>query len=187
VIEWLLRHTLPFLLMVLMVRWVLRPRFGKRGVVEVLVINAIGDMASHAAFEEGHPLLSGIGAVGLWVIYGAVLAWLVYRSRHVGGFVGYFPYTETVVQDGAVDAAAMSRLRMSRRELDFELRKQGFSDVSQVTSAWVEPDGALSVRPAQSTTAEIRRMAEEVQALRAELAALRSDWRGERGTAPTAD
>jgi uncharacterized membrane protein YcaP (DUF421 family) len=187
VIVWLLRHTLPFLLLVLMVRWVLRPRFGKRGVVEVLVINAIGDMASHAAFAEGHPLLSGLGAVGLWVMYGAVLAWLVYRSRRVGGFVGYFPCTETVVHDGAVDAAAMSRLRMSRRELDFELRKQGLSDVSQVTSAWVEPDGSLSVRPAQGTTEEIRRMTEELRAMRAELAALRSDWSGERVTAPVTD
>ncbi|MDF2626734.1 MAG: hypothetical protein K0R39_565 [Symbiobacteriaceae bacterium] len=173
IVEWVLRHTLPFLLLVMLVRWVLRPAFGKRGVVEVLMVNAIGDMASHAAFEEGHPLTSGLGAVALWVLFGGLIAWVVSKSARVGAFLGYFPEPVEVIRDGTVNKEAMGHLRMSRGDLSSELRKQGVEDASQVELAMVEPDGALAVRQSNSTGAELQRLVAEIAALRAEVAALR--------------
>lgn len=175
VLEWILRHTLPFLVLILLVRWVLRPGFGKRGVVEVLMVNAIGDMASHAAFEEGHPLPSGLGAVAIWLLFGGLVAWVASRSPKVGGFLGYFPEAVEVVCDGAPNPRAMRRLRMNRGDLASELRKQGVTDVSQVELAMVEPDGTLAVRQADTTSTELKRLADEIAALRAEVAALRGD------------
>lgn len=68
VADWLLHNLAPFLVLALMVRWVMRPRFGKRGPVEILMLNAVGDLASHAAFEEQHPQLRGVGSVALWLM-----------------------------------------------------------------------------------------------------------------------
>ncbi|HYF90858.1 MAG TPA: YetF domain-containing protein [Symbiobacteriaceae bacterium] len=174
--EWLLRHTLPFLLIVLLVRWLVWPRFGKNGVVELLLINAVGDLAAHAAFEEQHPLLSGLGGILLWLLMVAGMGAVISRSRAARRWLGYFDQPVEIVRDGRTDDEAMRSQRVSREELESELRQQSLHDLAGVRSVTVEPDGAMAVSPGgQDTGQELRRLADELAALRLEIQELRKE------------
>lgn len=172
-VRWLMHNTLPFLLMIVLARWLVRQRFGKRGVVELFMVNAVGDLAAHAAFEQDHPIYAGLGAILLWLAMAAAVAIAFGRSKSVAGWLGYFPEPVEVVNNGTADQKSMRHLRMSMDELESELRKQGISDLNQVRSARVEPDGAVVVVRKESDAENLRRIAEELAALRAEVAKLR--------------
>lgn len=168
-VDWLIRHTVPYALIVFLVRWMIRPRFGKRGVVEAFLINAVGDLVAHAAFEEQHPMLPGLGGIVLWMAFVAMTGYIISRNRTVGMFLGYHQDAVEIVRDGVVDEAGMRRSRVSRVELTSELRKQGVTDLGQVRSVMVEPDGGMSILQKDATAQNLQMVLEELKALRAEV------------------
>lgn len=171
--EWLLRNTAPFVVIVVLTRWVLPPRLGKNGVVEVLFLNAIGDLVAHAAFEEQHPLVTGLGSIALWVLLAAAVGYLYRRGPGAGRWVGYFGDSVPVVQNGRPEEAGLRRARAGMAAVESELRKQGISKVEQVRSATVEPDGSIAVVQENGTAERLDRIEALLTALRAEVGDLR--------------
>lgn len=170
--DWLLRNILPFVLLVGTVHWLLRPRFGKLGVVELFLTNVLGDLVAHAAFEVDHPLVAGLGSILLWLVLAAVLQLLAGRSRRWRPFIGYFAEPVEVVTNGKPDPAAMRRVRISLGEVETALRQHGVRGLSEARSVVVEPDGALSVQQAKESAAELQRLAAALEELTVQVKAL---------------
>jgi uncharacterized membrane protein YcaP (DUF421 family) len=168
-VEWLLRTLLPFVVMVLVVHWLLRPRFGKRGVVELLILNALGDLAAHAAFEKQHPLVSGLGILCVWILLAAGAAYAFSRGPGAGRLFGYYSESVEIVRAGVPDVKAMNRLGVCLAEVESELRKQGIQGMAQVASARVEPDGSMAIRQIDDTASRLDQIARQLEALSAQV------------------
>jgi uncharacterized membrane protein YcaP (DUF421 family) len=173
VVEWLLRNTMPFVIIAVLTRWVLPPRLGKNGVVEVLFLNTIGDLVAHSAFEEQHSLVTGLGSIALWVLFAGAAAYLYRRGPGAGRFVGYFSESVLLVRNGKPEESGLKRTRIAVAELESELRKQGIDQVGQVKSATVEPDGSIAVVEKDGTTVRLERIEALLTALQAEVGELR--------------
>lgn len=168
-VAWILRNTLPFLVAALLVRMLLRRQFGKHGVIELLLINAVGDLMAHSAFEEQHPLWSGIGSIAWWLVMVAVALILLHRAPGAAPWLGYFTGPVDVVRNGVPIPEAMRRHRLSQEQLESELRKQGIDDLAGVRRATLESDGSLAVLQSDSTARELQRIADALEAIRADL------------------
>ncbi|HWI66234.1 MAG TPA: YetF domain-containing protein [Symbiobacteriaceae bacterium] len=172
-VEWLIRHTMPYLLLVVLVRWLVRPRFGKRGVVEIFLVNAVGDLVAHAAFEEQHPMIPGLGGIVLWLVFAAVTGYIISRNHKARTWLGYYEQPVEIVRDGVADSETMHKYRVSMVELASELRKQGITDLEQVESVMVEPDGAMAILKRDRNAQDLRQVLDELKALRTEVERLR--------------
>ena len=173
VVEWLLRNTLPFVIIAVLTRWILPPRLGKNGVVEVLFLNTIGDLVAHAAFEEQHSIATGIASIALWVLFAGAAGYLYRLAPGAGRLVGYFGESVTVVRNGRPEQGGLRRTRTATPELESELRKQGVSQIEQVQSATLEPDGSIAVVQKNGTAARLERVEALLAALQAEIGELR--------------
>ena len=156
-LHWMLSNGSTLAVLILSVHWFARRRMGKLGLMDLLMINAIGDLASHTAYETEHPLWHGLASVVLWVAAGSGLGYLSGRWPWLRRF--YYGGTDELLTDGVLHQKRMDQLGIAMEELQFELRKQGLDDLSQARSATLELDGSVSVIKADSTAQELRRLA----------------------------
>lgn len=103
---------------------------------------AVGAVVGRTAVL-GHPnLLTGLVAlVTLFALQG-LFGWA--RGRERGGRL-VNPKPVVVVRDGAVDAAAMRRARLTEDELRFAVRRAGLPGLAAVGLVVLEQNGTLSV------------------------------------------
>jgi uncharacterized membrane protein YcaP (DUF421 family) len=163
--DWLARNVITILLLVILARWVARSRMGKRGLVELMMINAIGDLASHVVFDSEHQLGHGLFSIIFWTVFAGAAAWL---AAHWESFRHwYFGDHHELVRDGVPDPDALKLQRMSQAELDAELRKHGVEGLSEAKTVTLESDGTVSVVKALSTAQELRKLATTLEQLAA--------------------
>jgi uncharacterized membrane protein YcaP (DUF421 family) len=163
VLDWAVRNGATIGLLILLSRWVARNRLGKRGLIELLMINAIGDLASHTVFESQGPFYPGLASILFWTVAATIAAWL--GSRWESFRHWYFGDRHEIIRNGIPDSDAMRLHRLSQAEVDSELRKHGIDALSEVKTATLELDGTMSVIKAQSTAQELRKLATALEAL----------------------
>ncbi|HYG59156.1 MAG TPA: YetF domain-containing protein [Symbiobacteriaceae bacterium] len=160
-VQWAISNVLTLVVLTLAARWLGRRRLGKLGLMDLLMINAIGDLASHTAYEIQHPVMQGLGSIVLWLAVASGMGLLAARWPAFRRF--YYGDAAQVAADGRPDPTAMERLGIPMAELESELRKHGVSQVSDTSSVTLEPDGTLSVIKADATAQELRRLALALQ------------------------
>ncbi|MGE5675573.1 MAG: DUF421 domain-containing protein [Mycobacterium leprae] len=165
--EWLVRNGVVFVLLLLLSRFVARPRLGKRGLIDVVMVNAIGDLAAHTVFETQHPMLPGLASVGIWMLVLAGIAVVTSRWPSLERY--YLRPPVRVVQDGRSDAQALLSVGISRSQLESELRSYGLESLDQVKEATAEPDGSISVIEEFDAATELRRLSNALAALAAQI------------------
>ena len=83
-----------------------------------------------------------VGAAGLFVLNG-VVAYLLFRSRRAQTIVSGRP--AALVRNGVIDRRALRRERFTLEDLKIALQDAGVTDVAEVRSADLEPNGQLLV------------------------------------------
>lgn len=142
-LELVVRGTLVYWLLFLIFRFILRRDVGAVGIADILLLVIIAD-ASQSAMAGGYTTV-GEGAVLVLTIVGWnwLLDWLSFRFLAVRRFTE--PRKLTLVQRGVPQLRNLRREYITMDELQSKLREQGIEKMTDVKSAFLEPDGQISV------------------------------------------
>ena len=141
--EVILRGTLMYLALFIILRFIGRRQAGHFGPADLLVIVMIADAAQNGLGKDYQSVTEGIVLVMTIVAWEYLLDWLAWRFPLVRPYLK--PPALTLVKDGRVISAAMRKEMISEDELEGQLREQGVEDVTSVKLARLEGDGRLSV------------------------------------------
>ncbi|MGH8147895.1 MAG: DUF421 domain-containing protein [Rhodanobacteraceae bacterium] len=142
-LEILIRGTIMFWFLFLLLRFVLRRDTGSAGISGILFIVLLGDAAQNAMIGQGHTVADGGLLIATLAAWNLLLDWLGLRV----GFVARLTEAPPVllVRNGHVIARNMRRELVTREEVDAGLRKQGLETFDRVKAMYLEGDGSFSV------------------------------------------
>ena len=151
--ELCLRGTLMYWFLFLVFRFALRRDVGAIGVADVLLLVLIADAAQNAMAGGYESVTDGVILVSTIVGWNWLLDWAAFRFPAVRRLVEAPPLR--LIHHGRVMRANLRRELMTMDELRSKLREQGVNDMAEVTSAFMEPDGQISIvkRPGQADAA----------------------------------
>jgi uncharacterized membrane protein YcaP (DUF421 family) len=142
-LELVLRGTLMYLGLVLVMRFLLRRDMGSVSTPDLLFIVLVADAAQNAMAGGYKSLADGAVLVGTLVGWNMALDWLVYRSRAARRLLT--PPSLPLVIDGRLVRANMKKEWITREELESRLREAGIDDVALVHRAVLESSGELGI------------------------------------------
>jgi uncharacterized membrane protein YcaP (DUF421 family) len=153
VLEILIRGTVTYLAILIMLRLVGRRETGTVGITNLLTIVLLADAAQNAMAGEYTSIPDGVLLVGTIVFWSWFIDWAKFYSPRFARLVE--PPPLTLVKDGRMIRRNMRVEMITEDELMSQLRLQGVDDLAQVKRAHIESDGRISVvqrdgRPASS-------------------------------------
>lgn len=145
IVELVVRGTVTFLALLMLLRIVGQREAGGLGVTDLLVVVLVADAASTGMTGDSKTLGDG------FILVVTILAWsvgvdaLAYRFPRVARIVKARP--RLLVDDGELNIRALRRELMTREELLAQLRLHGIEEPEGVHRAYLEPGGMVSVVP----------------------------------------
>ncbi len=141
--ELVIRGTIIYLSLFVLLRVVLRRESGAVGVTYLLVIVLLAEAAQNGMTGSYNSIPEGIVLVMTIVFWAFVLDWLGYRVPRIQRFV--HPKPLPLVKDGELLRNKMRRELITEDELMNQLRLQGLSGLSEVKEAYMESNGRISI------------------------------------------
>ena len=141
--EVMLRGTLMYLALFIILRFIGRRQAGHFGPADLLVIVLIADAAQNGLGKDYQSVTEGVVLVMTIVAWEYLLDWVAWRFPGARSYLK--PPALTLVKDGRVMKAAMRKEMISDDELEGQLREQGVENLASVKLARLEGDGRLSV------------------------------------------
>lgn len=140
--EIIVRGSLMYLGLFVILRFMARRQAGHLGPADLLVIVLIADAAQNGLGKEYQSVTEGLCLVVTIVAWDYIIDWLTYRFpglRHL-----LRPPALTVIRDGRVIEQAMRKELLSMDDLLAQLRQQQIESVEEVKVARLEGDGHFS-------------------------------------------
>lgn len=174
--EKILRPVIVYLFLVVFLRL-----FGKRELAQLnpfdlVVLLSLSNTVQNAMIGDDNSVSGGIiGAFALLAI-NWVLVWVLFRNPRVTAKLEGEP--STLIRNGVVDEAELTRQTLSHEDLISVLNRNGFDDPAEVEVCVLEPNGAFYVKGRTPSGAETERrqmlallndLTTEVKALRSQL------------------
>lgn len=145
IIELILRGSLMYLAIFVLLRVVLKRRSEGVSIPDVLLVVLVADAAQNGMAGEYRSITEGLVLVATILFWNAVLDWMAYLSPHLEKLITPDPLL--LIENGRLCADNMRHELITRSELMSMLRELGIDDISVVTRAHLEPNGKLSVAP----------------------------------------
>jgi uncharacterized membrane protein YcaP (DUF421 family) len=142
-LETIIRGTVVYLVLFLMLRVVLKRESGSVGITDLLVVVLLADAAQNAMSGDYHSIFDGILLVGTILFWSYFLDWLGYRYPRFQRLI--HPPALLLVKDGRMLKQNMRKEFITDDELQAMLRQQGIENLLDVKAAYIEGDGAISV------------------------------------------
>ena len=176
VLEKVLRPVLMYTILIALLRG-----FGKRELAQLnpfdlVVLLMLSTTVQNAIIGEDNTLLGGaIGAVALLTV-NWMLSRATYNMPRLNAALEGSP--ATLIEKGVADMRVMKQEGLTHEELISVLNRNGFNDPSEVDVCILEPNGTFYVKGITPTAFDrqmtdlhesLRRLTEEVQALRGDL------------------
>lgn len=143
VFEIILRGSLIYISLFVLLRVVLKRQAGSLGMTDLLLITLIADASQNAMAGEYRSVPSGIVLVCTIVFWSYAFDWLSYKSPWFNKLVE--PPPLPLIKDGKLLRRNMRHELIREEELMSQLREQGLDDVRKVKEAFMEPDGHISI------------------------------------------
>ncbi len=153
-VELVVRGTVMYLGLVLVVRFLLRRDVGSMSMADILFVVLIADAAQNAMAGEYKSLADGIVLVGTLVTWNVCLDWLAYRSNVIRRVLE--PPALPLIKDGRLLRQNLKKEWITADEVQSKLREAGIDDMKEVRVACLEPSGELSVIRVDSKEPEHR-------------------------------
>ncbi|HEX5594543.1 MAG TPA: YetF domain-containing protein [Micromonosporaceae bacterium] len=142
-LEIILRGSMIYLALYLMLRVLLKRETGTTGVTDLLVIVLIADAAQNGMADDYTTITEGLILVATIVGWAHLLDFLAYRFPWLSRLIQ--PRPLLLVEDGRIIRRHLRRELITEEELYSQLRQQGVDDVSQAHRVYMEADGQFSV------------------------------------------
>ena len=144
ILELVVRGTVMYWFLFLLLRFVMRRDVGAIGIADVLLIVIIADAAQNAMDDGYRTLTEGMILVGTLVLWNVLTNWLNYHSRWFERFSEAPPVL--LVRNGKLLERNLRREMLTHDELMSKLRQQSVERLEEVRWAYMEGDGQISVR-----------------------------------------
>jgi uncharacterized membrane protein YcaP (DUF421 family) len=142
-LEIVLRGTVVYLSIFILLRVVLKRQSGNMGVSDLLVIVLIADAAQNAMASEYKSVPEGLVLVATIVFWSYALDWLNFHVSWVRRLIS--PPPLELIRDGKVNRRHLRQELITIEELKEQLREQGIEDIALVRQACMESDGRISI------------------------------------------
>lgn len=144
-LEIVLRGTLIFVGIYVLMRFVLKRAVGAVGMADVLMIVMIADAAQNGMAAEYQSVTEGMLLVGTLICWNVFIDWLTFRFAWARRVLE--PEPLKLIADGKVIRRNLRQELITFDDLLSELRKHGVDRFEHVRQAWMEADGNISVVP----------------------------------------
>ena len=137
-----LRATVMFAFLFGLLRLMGKRELGQMTSFELVTLVVLGDLIQQAITHNDFSLTGAVLAVLTFAFWGTALGWVSYRWPRAERWIEGAP--RVPVRDGKLIEANMKRDRLTRRELESEMRIAGIGRLNDVAWAILEPEGKIS-------------------------------------------
>lgn len=137
-----LRATAMFFIVFLLLRLLGKRELGQMAPFEIVVLVVMGDLIQQGITHNDFSITGATLAIATFAFWGAVLGWLVYLFPRLKNPLEGEP--RIIVRNGQLLEASLRRDRMTRGEVESEMRLAGIGSLSEVAWAILEPQGKMS-------------------------------------------
>lgn len=137
-----LRATAMFAILFLLLRLMGKRELAEMTPFELVLLIVMGDLIQQGVTHNDFSLTGATLAIGTFAFWSLVLNWVSIKSKRIERLVDGQP--AILVRDGQVLEAAMDRNRLSRAEMESEMRLAGFAHLADVEWAVLETNGKIS-------------------------------------------
>ncbi len=152
ILELVLRGTVTFLALMLLMRLVGQRESGGLGLTDLLLVVLVVDASSAGLTGEASSIGDGLVLVVTLLCWSVALDAVGYRWPRVGRVLKARP--KPLIRDGELDRRVMRREFMTYDEVMSQLRLHGIEDVARVRRAYLEPNGMVSVLLAEASAGD---------------------------------
>jgi uncharacterized membrane protein YcaP (DUF421 family) len=150
----IVRATATYVFLLVLLRVSGKRTVGEGTPFDLVVALVLGDFPDDIIWGEV-PVAQGIVAMGAVMLAHLCVVYASFRSIRFDRLVGSGP--TPIVRNGRSVPQGLRRERMNEGDVDVVLRHHGRPDRREVREALLEPDGELSLRPAESARIARRR------------------------------
>ena len=141
--EMLLRGTVMYLSLFLLMRFVLKRETGSIGTADLVLVVLIADAAQNALAGKYESITDGLILVVTILFWNYAIDFAIFHSPFIRRLLQDKPLL--LVKDGQMFHRNMRKELITKDELITELREHGIEDVTEVKEARIEEDGHISV------------------------------------------
>lgn len=146
-IEIFLRGTILYLVLFTMLRFLVqRGSVASASMTDFLVLLLISNAVQNALIGDSNSITDAILLVAVVMGWSYAIDWLSLRSNLIRRFA--YPRPVKLVENGKLLRENMQRELITEEQLYSTLRQQGIEDINEVKEAQIEPNGYISVVPA---------------------------------------
>lgn len=142
-LEILIRGSLMYLSLFLMLRFILKREAGSIALTDLLVVVLIADASQNAMAGSYKSIPEGLVLVATIIFWSWALNWLGYHFKPIQRLV--HPPPLRLIKEGEMLHRNMKQELVTEKELWSLLRQKGVGDLSEVREAFMEGDGKFSV------------------------------------------
>lgn len=144
-LEIILRGSVMYITLFVLLRIVLKRQMGSLGMTDLLLITLIADASQNAMAGGYNSILSGTVLVCTIMFWSYLFDWLGFKFLWFGRLVEPSPLP--LIKGGKLLRRNMRRELITDEELMSQLREQGLDDIAKVREAYIESSGHISVVP----------------------------------------
>ncbi|HEV7287229.1 DUF421 domain-containing protein [Sphingomonas sp. R647] len=137
-----IRASVMFALLFGLLRLMGKRELGQMTPFELVMLVVLGDLIQQGITHNDFSLTGATLAIATFAFWATVLGWVSYRWPRAERAIEGEP--RVLIRDGAWIEANMKRDRLTRRELESEMRLAGIACVRDVAWAILEPEGRIS-------------------------------------------
>ncbi len=137
-----IRASVMFALLFGLLRLMGKRELGQMTPFELVMLVVLGDLIQQGITHNDFSLTGATLAIATFAFWATVLGWVSYRWPRAEQAIEGEP--RVLIRDGAWIEANMKRDRLTRRELESEMRLAGIACVRDVAWAILEPEGRIS-------------------------------------------
>lgn len=137
-----LRATAMFVVLFALLRLLGKRELGQLTPFELVVLVVMGDLIQQGVTHNDFSVTGATLAICTFAFWGVVLSWLSYLFPRLKNPLEGRP--QIVIRDGRLCEENLRRDRLTRAEIESEMRLAGIAHIEQVAWAILEPQGKVS-------------------------------------------
>lgn len=141
--EVLVRGTLVYVGVVLLLRVILKRQAGKVALSDLLVVAVVAGICRNPLVRDAYSVTDGLLVIVVVLFWSFAMDWLSYYVPLIHKIL--HPKPVPLIRDGVVLEGNLKHELVTDSQLHCQLRRNGVKDVRQVEEAWMEGDGQVSV------------------------------------------
>jgi len=137
-----LRASAMFAILYLLLRLLGKRELSQLTPFEMVVLVVMGDLVQQGVTHNDFSVTGAALAIATFSFWGLVLSWITYLSPRAEKLLDGKP--RVIVQQGEILPDSLRRDRLTRSEIESEMRLAGIASLRDVAWAIIEPQGKIS-------------------------------------------